>query len=180
VTIHISSGTDSAPVAFRTVGKAVEAPVEMVDASANLVSALRSLLSDAVTFYLRAHGYHWNVIGPDFAEYHSLFGAVYSDVYESVDPIAENIRKLDGMAPFRLPELMALRTIVDTPVASPLPAVMALDLHSGNESVLASLRMAFDAAVAANEQGIANFISERIDAHQKHAWMLKASVSTVA
>ena len=151
------------------------APTE--DPRPMVVASLRCLLADVVTFYLRAHGYHWNVIGSDFSEYHALFEMIYTDTFESVDPIAENIRKMDGMAPFRLPELMALRSIVDTPISAPLPAVMTADLYAGNDMILASLNASFAVASAANEQGIANFIAERIDAHQKFAWQLKASLA---
>jgi starvation-inducible DNA-binding protein len=142
-----------------------------------VVASLRRLLADVVTFYLRAHGYHWNVVGSDFTEYHALFEMIYSDTFASVDPIAENIRKMDGVAPFRLPEIMALRSIVDTPISAPLPSVMTADLYAGNDMILACLNDAFAIASAANEQGIANFIAERIDAHQKFAWQLKASLA---
>ena len=62
--------------------------------SADCVDELNELLADVISFYFKAHSAHWNVMGPDFAEYHSLFESIYSDVYESVDPIAENVRKL--------------------------------------------------------------------------------------
>lgn len=142
----------------------------------DVVAALRVLLANTVSFYLRAHGFHWNVKGPDFAQYHALFEAIYEDVFESVDPIAENILKLNGMAPFRLPELMALRTIVDQPVAAPMPADMTADLLAGNDALLSSLQVAFDAAVGANQQGIADFIAGRIDQHQKWGWQLRSSL----
>lgn len=142
-----------------------------------LIAALRRLLSDAITFSLRAHGFHWNVIGSDFAEYHALFGSIYEDVESSVDPIAEAIRTLDGMAPFRLPEIMALRSIVDSPVSSPMPAEMTADLLAGNVAMLECLSMAIDAATAADEQGILNLLAGRVEAHQRHSWMLKSSLA---
>lgn len=148
-----------------------------VYAEESLVPALRRLLADVFSFYLRAHGYHWNVMGGDFSQYHALFEAIYEDTYESVDELAENIRKMDGVAPFRLPELMALRSINDTPIQSAMPADMTADLLMGNEQVLMSLQMTFEIANAVNEQGVANFIAERIDAHQKWSWQLKSSLS---
>lgn len=154
----------------------VEIEVESTDPTAT-ISALRVLLANAVSLYLRAHGFHWNVRGADFAQYHALFEAIYSDVYDSVDPIAENVLKLGGVAPFRLPELMALRTIVDSPVASPMPADLAADLLAANDTMIASLRVAFECAESIDEQGIANFIAERIDAHEKWRWQLSASLA---
>jgi starvation-inducible DNA-binding protein len=67
-----------------------------------LIKSLKVLLSDVVTFYFMSHGYHWNVEGSDFSQYHDLFGDIYEDVYPSIDSIAENIRKLDDYAPFSL------------------------------------------------------------------------------
>lgn len=155
--------------------KAYDAEVEKdVDA---VVSSLRVLLANTISFYLRAHGFHWNVKGPDFAQYHRLFGDIYEDVYESVDDIAENILKLNGMAPFRLPELMALRSIVDQSVATPLPSDMTADLLNGNDAMLLSLRSTFEVATVANEQGIADFVAGRIDQHQKWGWQLRASLA---
>ena len=178
MTIHLNNGPDLSPVAFRSQPTSIskqEIPEGAGDPM--VVVALRRVLSDAISLYLRAHGYHWNVVGSDFSEYHSLFESIYSDIYESVDPIAENIRKMDGLAPFRLPELMALRSIVDQPLGSLLPAVMVADLLVGNEQMLACLNDAFSVATAANQQGIANFIAERIDQHQKWSWQLRSSLS---
>lgn len=178
MTVHLPA-SGSTPTAFRPtsdVSKAEGDVTSTEDPRPMVVNSLRRLLADVISFYLRAHGYHWNVIGSDFAEYHALFEMIYSDTFESVDPIAENIRKMDGVAPFRLPEIMALRSIVDTPISSPLPATMAADLLAGNDQVLVSLNESFAIATAANEQGIANFLAERIDAHQKFGWQLKASL----
>jgi len=178
MTVHVPRNPDRVPVAFRaTAAPMAKAEGDVVDGRPMLVGALRSLLADAITFYLRAHGFHWNVIGSDFAEYHALFGTIYEDVFGSVDPIAENIRKMDALAPFRLPEIMALRSLVDVPVATPMPAEMTADLLAGNEAMLIALNNTFAAADAANEQGVANFIAERIDAHQKIAWMLRSSLA---
>lgn len=143
----------------------------------SLIDVLRGVLADAFTFYLRAHGYHWNVVGSDFSEYHNLFEAIYSDVYESVDPIAENIRKLGGIAPFRLQDFMMLRTLNDDIASATDPRSLAANLAEGNDTMISILNNAFAAATAMNEQGIANFLAERIDQHKKWGWQLKASIS---
>jgi starvation-inducible DNA-binding protein len=139
-----------------------------------LPAALKTLLSDVVSLYFRAHGYHWNVVGQDFSQYHSLFSDIYSDIYGSVDPIAENLRKLDELAPYQLDFFIKNRTLDDSKTTQ-APKAMATDLLDANEAVLKTLKQAFDAAIEADEQGIANFLAERIDMHQKWSWQLKAS-----
>jgi DNA-binding ferritin-like protein len=140
------------------------------------VDVLEKLLSDVISFYFRAHGYHWNVKGSDFSQYHGLFGEIYEDVYGSVDPLAENILKMGYDAPFTLGEFMHLRSIDDSSVTMDSPHAMAYDLCQANDVLIAELKAAFDIVDAANEQGIANFIADRIDSHQKWAWQLKSSL----
>lgn len=142
-----------------------------------LAEQLAKLLADTTTLYQAAHGAHWNVTGSDFSEYHALFEAVYTDVYESLDPIAENIRKLDALAPFGLADLVGLRELADPPVTSD-PQGLCQQLLDANTQVLACLDETFQLASGLNQQGIANFIAERIDQHQKWAWQLRMSVNT--
>ncbi len=135
---------------------------------------LKTLLADVVTMSFVAQGYHWNVEGPDFSQYHALFGEIYEDVYSSVDPIAENIRKMDEYAPFTLSKFVDLRT-VEAKEVSPNPKAMAEALLKVNEDVLKTIRKAFESAVKAKEDGIANFLAERDDMHKKWHWQLTAS-----
>jgi starvation-inducible DNA-binding protein len=139
-----------------------------------LVKELQELMGDVTVFYFRAHGYHWNVEGEDFSQYHNLFEDIYSDVYGSIDPLAENIRKLGEYAPFKLDTLIKLASLEDSKVPTN-PRAMAKDLLEANESLIETLKSVFHTANDDDEQGIANFIAERIDMHQKWAWQLKAS-----
>lgn len=139
-----------------------------------LTNDLKTFLADAVTMYFVAHGYHWNVEGPDFSQYHSLFADIYEDVYSSIDPIAEDLRKLDEYAPFTLSKFIDLRTVESVEVA-PNPKAMAKALLKVNEGVLVTIGKAFASATKANEQGIANFLAEREDMHKKWHWQLTAS-----
>jgi len=156
------------------LNKSMPAPDPM---QVRVADALRQTLSDVVVMYFHAHGYHWNVKGPDFAQYHALFAEIYEDVYGSVDPLAENILKLGGTAPARLSDYLASSSLNDSAAVTTDPLALARDLAGDNDAVLASLKRAFDIANAANEQGIANFIAERIDSHQKWGWQLKSSDS---
>jgi starvation-inducible DNA-binding protein len=140
----------------------------------SLSKELSELLGDQVVFYFRAQGYHWNVEGEDFSQYHDLFEDIYSDVYGSIDPTAENIRKLGEYAPFKLDTLLKLASLEDSKVPTN-PRAMAKDLLDANESLIKTLKSVFHTANDDDEQGIANFIAERIDMHQKWAWQLKAS-----
>jgi DNA-binding ferritin-like protein len=140
------------------------------------VEVLEKLMSDIVSFYFRAHGYHWNVKGSDFSQYHELFGEIYEDVYGSIDPLAENIRKMGFDAPFNLGEFMQLRSIQDSTVTLDSPISLAYDLSEANDILIDELKATFDVMTAANEQGIANFIAERIDSHMRWSWQLKASL----
>jgi starvation-inducible DNA-binding protein len=140
----------------------------------DLVQMLKTILSDTVSLYFKAHGYHWNVETQDFSQYHALFSEIYDDTLSAVDPTAENIRKLGAFSPFRLTDFVQMRTIQDTNVSSE-PQLMASDLASANDMLIRNLMEAFDVANEANEQGIANFLAERIDSHQKWRWQLRSS-----
>jgi starvation-inducible DNA-binding protein len=138
-----------------------------------LVKSLKVLMSDVVTFYFKAHGYHWNVEGDDFPSYHEFFQEIYEDVYGSIDPIAENIRKCGDYAPYRLERFIEYRTLQDTNVM-PEEVAMSTDLYMSNMQVVNSLNIAFNAAQAVNKQGIMNFLADRLDMHDKWAWQLRS------
>lgn len=139
-----------------------------------LTKSLKTLLSDAVTFYFMAHGFHWNVEGQDFSQYHGLFADIYEDTYGSIDPIAENIRKLDDYAPFNLQKFIDLRTLTFKDV-DPTPKAMASALLKANEALIDQLNATFKEAEKAGQQGIMDFLAGRIDMQMKWSWQLKAS-----
>lgn len=141
----------------------------------SLASELRKLMADVVVFYFQAHGCHWNVEGQDFSQYHSLFSDIYDDVYGSIDPIAENIRKLGEYAPFN-PAVFVDESSIDFRGVATDPKGMANYLRDSNEKVITQVNAALKAAVAENEQGIANFLADRDDRHKKWRWQLNASL----
>lgn len=141
-----------------------------------LVEALKRVLADTFTFYLKAHNFHWNVVGPDFSQYHELFAKIYEEVYGNVDSIAEMIRTLDDIAPGSLQRFKQLTTVEESDGVPTDPRSMCSNLLIANTTVIASLYIAFKAAEDAAEIGIANALQDRILAHQKHAWFLKASM----
>ena len=136
--------------------------------------ALKKVLADTFGMYFKAHAYHWNVVGPDFSQYHDFFGKLYEELFGAVDTIAEHVRAIDGMAPNNLTMLKELMSLSD---ADPSNAMdMFNDLLMTNNLVLVSLMRAYQLADDADELGLANFIQDRIDIHQKHGWMLKATL----
>lgn len=142
--------------------------------TAQLAAGLQIVLSNTVGFYFAAHRAHWNVVGPDFSEYHALFAEIYGDTYSSIDPLAENIRKLRAF-PTSLPDMVRQSQIQDDFNQRTADA-LAGDLLAKNQMLISMLKELFDVATAANEQGIANFIAERIDSHEKWDWQLSASL----
>ena len=136
--------------------------------------ALKKVLADTFGMYFKAHAYHWNVVGPDFSQYHDFFGKLYEELFGAVDTIAEHIRAIDGMAPNNLTMLKDLSSLQDADPSAPMD--MFNDLLMANNLVLVSLMRAYQLADDADELGLANFIQDRIDIHQKHGWMLKATL----
>lgn len=142
-----------------------------------LSESLKTLLSDTVTMYFVAHGFHWNVEGQDFSQYHSLFSDIYEDVYSAIDPLAEDIRKLGEYAPYTLSKFVDLRTVEPKDV-KPEPKAMAKELLRINEALIDSINKAQKEASKVNEQGIMNFLAERDDTHKKWRWQLTASTKS--
>ena len=141
-----------------------------------LVDALRKNTANTAVFYHQAHGYHWNIVGSDFQEYHALFETIYSDVYEAIDPMAENCRKAGGLAPFTLKDFLDLTSLKEREISNFDWKTLTQALYDDNKVVLEDLLELFDIANEQNEQGIANFVAERVDMHQKWQWQLGASL----
>jgi HK97 family phage prohead protease len=142
---------------------------------ADLAAALRDLLGDVVVFKFQAHGFHWNVRGINFQQYHEFFGEIYEDADGSIDPIAENIRKLNFDAPFKLTDFMESAP-ENEPTDSSDPLEMCRSLYIANEDVRECIVKALSIADELEEQGIVNFLAERQDQHSKWQWQLRAIV----
>ena len=139
-----------------------------------LADNLKTLLATEYAFVIKAQFFHWNVEGPDFAQLHEFFGDLYNEVYDnSIDRTAEYIRTLDDYAPGSFERFMELsRLSGQTKV--PRARLMIEELLIDNGQMIELLNECFAAAEAENQQGIANFVAERIDAHGKHGWMLRS------
>jgi starvation-inducible DNA-binding protein len=141
-----------------------------------VVECLADTLGNAVHLYFKAHGHHWNVTGRDFSQFHDFFEEIYTDVYSSFDALAENMRKLGAMAPYRLEDLANLSQMDDMDCGTDA-MMMVQDLYVANNIMIMSLDNCFAIATSSNEQGVADFIGGRIDEHKKWRWQLSAYLS---
>ena len=126
------------------------------------------------SFALKAQNYHWNIEGSDFFEYHDLFGKIYEEVYGSIDAFAENIRKLKTYTPASLSRFNMLTRVEDETDIIPVEQ-MVRELLLDSEKMVVILKKTYDAAEAEGKHGFSNFLAERMDAHEKHSWFLRAS-----
>jgi starvation-inducible DNA-binding protein len=140
-----------------------------------LAEAAKVAFASEFSFYLKAHNFHWNVEGADFLEHHQLFGMIYEEVYGAIDDFAEKIRSIGSYMPGSYTRFSMLSQIEDeTDILS--PGAMLHALFEDNEKMLVVLKMAYDLSEQSGEHGFSNFLAERMDAHRKHGWMLRASL----
>jgi starvation-inducible DNA-binding protein len=142
----------------------------------NLVESLIKLQSLVVKMYGQAHGYHWNVEGRTFKQDHAFLLEIYEDVYDSIDPISENLRKLKAKAPFGVKDWNNNSDLEINSSEEISSKQMFQELLQTNTVVLAMLKRTFDISNELDEQGICNFIAERIDQHQFWEWQLTATL----
>jgi starvation-inducible DNA-binding protein len=140
----------------------------------DLKKQLKETLATVFSFYLKAANFHWNVEGPDFYQYHKLFEDIYGDTYASIDPLAEHCRTLGTYAPGSFKRFAELTKIEDA--LDPISAsAMVSQLHSDNLIVIDTLTTSLTKAQKHNQQGLMNFLADRIDQHQKWGWFLNAT-----
>jgi starvation-inducible DNA-binding protein len=139
-----------------------------------LQQAAKIAFASEFTFYLKAHFFHWNVEGIHFQELHALFGTIYEEVYGAIDDFAEKIRSLGAYAPGSNSRFSVLTAINDETEVLPGEA-MIQELLADSDNMVKILKRVYDIAEAAGEHGFSNFLAERMDAHRKHSWMLRAS-----
>lgn len=139
-----------------------------------LSAALKIVLANTFVMYFKSHSHHWNVEGPNFNDYHGYFGGLYEELWGAVDPIAEHIRAIDQYAPFGLADMYDAKTVADDQSRVVDTKQMFLNLIDANNEVIASLNKAFDLANYSKQNGLANFLQDRLDVHAKHGWQLRA------
>lgn len=140
---------------------------------ARIVEGLNRLLADTYTLYLKTHNFHWNVTGPMFQTLHLMFMDLYNEQWMAVDAIAERIRTLGFPAPGSYREFADLTSIEECH-GVPNARDMIRQVVDGQESVVRTAREIFPVAEKAGDQPTLDLITQRMQIHEKNAWMLRS------
>lgn len=140
---------------------------------AEISKGLSVLLADSYTLYLMTHNFHWNVTGPMFNTLHVMFMQQYTEQWTALDMIAERIRALGYPAPGTYKEFVKLATIKEVE-GVPKATEMVRHLVSSQEATARTARALFDVVDRANDQPTADLLTQRLDVHEKTAWMLRS------
>jgi starvation-inducible DNA-binding protein len=138
-----------------------------------LIEQMKVTLASTFAFYLKSHNFHWNVEGSNFPQYHSFFEGIYTDAWGAVDGIAEHIRTLSSYAPGSFARFSDL-SIVKDEVNVPNAMSMIAKLIGDNQLIIDQLTKTQALAESNNKMGLANYLQDRIDAHEKNGWMLRS------
>ena len=134
---------------------------------------LSRLLADSYTLYLKTHNYHWNVTGPQFNTLHTMFEGQYTELAQAVDEIAERIRALGFPAPGSYKAFSELSSIEEE-TGTPSAEDMVRELVTGQETVVRTAREIFPTVDLANDEPTADLLTQRMQVHEKNAWMLRS------
>ena len=140
-----------------------------------VADGLSRLLADTYAVYLKTHGYHWNVRGPYFASLHALFMEQYTEMWAAIDEVAERIRALGALAPQGYGAFGKLSKIGDGNPDQTAEQMLA-ELVTDHESLIANARAALAPAQEAGDDVTVGLLTDRLAAHEKHAWMLRTSL----
>jgi len=141
-----------------------------------IAADLSKLLADSYTLYLKTHNYHWNVTGPQFNTLHLMFETYYVELATAIDEIAERIRALGIKAPASYREFGELTSIGEAR-GDESAEEMIRQLVLGQESIATTARQAFRSADKANDQPTADLLTQRMQIHEKNAWMLRSMLA---
>jgi starvation-inducible DNA-binding protein len=138
-----------------------------------IATGLGRVLADSTVLYAKTHGFHWNVTGPMFNTLHLMFMEQYTELWNALDAIAERIRALGHPAPYGGAIIAGLSSI---PEAEGVPPALAMvrELVAGHEAVARTARSVFAIVDAANDQPSADLLTQRLQIHEKTAWMLRS------
>jgi starvation-inducible DNA-binding protein len=142
------------------------------------IAKLKVVLASNVALYLKSLFCHWNIIGPDFPQYHLLLDAQYKELQEQTDEIAEKIRRLDAMAPASFQRYQELSIVKDMLQNHP-PIGMLTELLEDHERMRVLLKETYDIAEQEGNHDVSNYMAERMDGHAKMAWMLRTTIRKV-
>jgi len=147
------------------------------EARAAIAKGLSALLADSYTLYLMTHNFHWNVTGPDFNSLHMMFMTQYTEQWNALDVIAERIRALGHPAPGTYKQFVELASIKEVE-GVPSATDMIRHLVAAQEATARTARRLFPVVEAANDQPTADVLTQRLEVHEKTAWMLRSLLET--
>jgi starvation-inducible DNA-binding protein len=151
---------------------AIDTGISTKDRAA-IAQGLSRLLADTYVLYLKTHGFHWNVEGPMFQTLHQMFMDQYTETWNAIDPIAERIRALGHYAPGSYKQYAKLASIKESD-GVPKADKMIRELIDGQEAVARTARGVLPLADDANDQPTLDLLTQRLDIHEKNAWMLRS------
>ena len=140
---------------------------------ATIVDGLSALLADSFTLYMMTHNFHWNVTGPQFNSLHQMFMGQYTEQWNALDIIAERIRALGHPAPGTFSEFAKLTSVKEVS-GVPKANDMVRHLVDAQETTARTARKLFPVVEAANDQPTADLLTQRLEVHEKTAWMLRS------
>ena len=140
-----------------------------------LAAGLTKVLADTYAVYLKTHGYHWNVRGPNFHALHALFMEQYTEMWAALDELAERIRALGEFAPQGYGAFANLTAVRDGDPTKPSEA-MVEELMRDHETLIATARAALKDAEGEPDPVTVDLLTQRLTIHEKHAWMLRATI----
>jgi starvation-inducible DNA-binding protein len=137
--------------------------------------ALKTAFASEYAFAIKSQNFHWNCEGPLFYPLHLLFERIYTEVYDSIDTFAEQLRALQIYTPASLQKFSMLSKVEDENAVPDFHGMLS-ELLEDSERMANIFRITFDMAEANGDHGLSNFLADRQDAHKKHSWMLRASL----
>lgn len=139
-----------------------------------VAAALNGVLADTYVLYQKTHAYHWNVTGPQFVTLHTMFEGQYREMWAALDTIAERVRALGEFAPASGKAFSDMASIESAEASPPPAAEMVKNLLAGHEALIRRARKALDVADDVDDAASEDLLTQRIQIHEKTAWMLRA------
>ena len=141
----------------------------------DLIDSMKIYFATNFVYYTKSHGYHVNVVGPDFYQYHKLLQKIYEDSQENIDSIAEEIRTLQSVVPFSLQRITQL-SIIEDASDTPDALTMISEILEDTLQLVDVIKIAHKNATEQECYGLLNYLEQRLDDHWKFIWMLRATL----
>jgi len=142
------------------------------------IQLLNKILAGEFVLLMQTLNYHWNLVGPEFHDYHLLFDDHYKAIFSKIDDIAERVRAVGGQALGSMTMMLEKSPLAEDKGSVPTPKVMVLNLLAQHEALIQEIRSAINTTAENNrDMGTSNFLTDLIEKHEKIAWMLRALAS---